>query len=117
MRCCYSNIRGRIDHARDDLLGVGSECLAWEVDDMIVGSGLGRGGLSKFKPPVLSFVGLGALEGIGGGPRLGTAEPNRSLMLVTAPSFVVGVGDGNGGIKPSKHRSKAWRPGRSCSWC
>ena len=81
---------------------------------MMAGSGLGRGGLPKLKRLVLSFVGLDALEEIEGGPRLGAAEPNESLVLVTASSFV--VGDGDGGITPSKHWSKAWRPGRSCGW-
>lgn len=109
MKGHYSNIRGRIGRARDGLLETGGECIVWGVDGTIVRSGLRRGDLSKFKPLVLSFPGLDALEEIGDGPRFVTVGPNRLLVFVTASEFVVGVGggDGDGVITPSRHWSKA----------
>lgn len=116
MRGCYMNAWGQIGCVGGDLLEGGVERIVRGAGGVTVCSGLGRGGLSKFKSPVLSFFGPDALEEIGEGPRLVTADPNRLLVLVTVSSFMVGAGgcNGDGGITPSKHRSKVLRLGRSC---
>ena len=114
------NIYGQIGRVRDGSPEVEGESIVSGGGRTTVHSGLGRGGRSKSKSksPASSCFTVDALDGPEDGLGSVIVKPNRSSVLVSTSSSVVGVGEGDrdGGVMPSKHWSKVLRLGRSDGW-
>ena len=114
----HLNIWEQICRARDGSPEVEGESITRGGGRITVHSGLGRGGRSESIPPASSCFTVDALDGVEDGLGSVTVKPNRSSVLVSTSSSVVGVGEGDrdGGVTPSKHWSKVLRLGRSDGW-